>query len=193
MTTSAEEQLLTEEEKVMEGRRFLVKFGIDETQYDDDEVKDLLVKIQEHRVVAAQVLSLGKTADSMKRILNLVPKGFTGQFVRNNPDDISRSQGMGWTVFNAGDTEEATVDGTITLADCILMVLPLDQYVGLGLAKDDRRRERRKRNDPKNFLHDAKMNLEVPVFDWAGDLPDSAEKHKSGSPDDDDFVPEQEE
>ncbi len=141
-------------EKVQECRMFLDRFGIDEAKYSDQEVVEKVRRIQKARESHAQVLSRGRTLDGLDRLLKFVPDGYIGEFKRERPEDISRAHALGFRVFKSDEAAVASstgsADGKVRLGDCILMIIPEEEYIAAHLAKQDNITHRRARRAPEN-------------------------------------------
>lgn len=146
-------------EKVQECRMFLDRFGINESEYTDKEVIEKVRRIQKARESHAQVLSRGRTLDGLDRLLKFVPKGYVGEFKRENPEDISRAHALGFRVFKSEDAAVASstgsADGKVRLGDCILMIIPEEEYIAAHLAKQDNIQRRRTSRAPEKQVGQA--------------------------------------
>lgn len=154
---------------VRNARKFLLKYGIDESNYTDDEV---LEKIEELRSIEAsnvEVLSRGEVNDQINLALSRVPKGIKGQFFRNTDSDIFRANALGWEVFLDEEASKASptgaADGRVILGDSILMVIPEARYVAQRLGEEKKLQTSRDARKPKNQAESTKSDSSlIPII-----------------------------
>lgn len=143
------------------GRDFLHKYAIDSQHMSDEEVVELVKKVKKTKAATAEVLSRGPTLSAAELLLSYVPKGFQGEFFRNDSHSIHRAKAKGWEIFHneeaAKQTSTGSGDTTVLLGDQILMIQPLDIYLAEKVNRAERLRDRRAKRNIK-----AKANRELP-------------------------------
>ena len=133
---------------------FLNRYGIRTEGLTPKEVMNKIKKIEVAREEHAQVLSRGQALDGLERLLSFVPKGFVGEFKRENNEDIQRAETQGFVVLTCGDANlespTGTPDDKVRFGDQILMIVPEERYVANRLNKAERLAARRKKQDHKH-------------------------------------------
>lgn len=153
---------------IRKARQFLSRYGINEKKLSDVQVIEKTNKINAAYQAKAEVLSRGRVTDSISRVLEHVPEGFVGELKGDNENDIKLAEAMGWKLFvdkKAGKASSTgTSDGIVRVGDQVLMMIPEEDYVAILMARDERRRERRRARDPKNRNKET-QGFAHPVFD----------------------------
>lgn len=176
-------------------RAFLNKYGFSAVEKMDDEtVLSLISQIEDAATNQAQVLSLGQMEDTSRRLLGYVPNDMEGQWMLNTPTTIALAEGLGWKVFEregGGDNASfaSSGDGTVVLADCILMVMPRTKYIGSLLAKSRRLENRRNSRKADKIAKEETSGFTAPVKEIDGPGDDAINfggvNAESGATDDD--------
>lgn len=158
----------SEHEKIDQARKFLDHYGVDQESMDDFEVIEMIGKIHAAKDAQAQVLSRGQAVDSINRLLSFVPKHMVGEFKGNDEIDIHNAKALGWEIFFDEKAAKASPTGAsdnrVILADQILMVMPVEKYIGLRMADDERKRLLRKSHQSKNRVAET-QDFVAPVFE----------------------------
>lgn len=161
------QKVVVSSQLVEECKMFLENFGIDTSSDSDEEIVDKVRRIKAKRQTHAQVLSRGKVLDGLNRLLEFVPKGYVGEFVRETPDDISRKKALGFTVLSSPEanleSSTGSADSKVRLGDQILMIIPEEDYVAMQLARQDIIRKRRLARDPKAQAKTADVDPLFPI------------------------------
>lgn len=142
-------------------------------RHEDLSVEEVIAKakrVTEAEATSAQVLSRGRTLDSIDRILKkYVPEGMVGEFARNNDLDIARYRALGYEVFVDEDakgkkeTPTGTADGLVRLGDTILMTIPEETYRVINRQKARRRAEKRRKTDSRALARAERMKSNLPI------------------------------
>ena len=115
-------------------------------------------KIHSAKKTVGQVLSRGRALDGIERLLSFVPRGYVGEFKRENDMDVSRAEALGFEVFISDEAKlessTGTADGRVKLGDQILMIIPEELHVANRLIKADRLAARRKAHNQKGGIID---------------------------------------
>lgn len=141
-----------------EAHTFLNRFGIRTDDLSPKEVMEKIEKIHSAKKTVGQVLSRGRALDGIERLLSFVPRGYVGEFKRENDMDVSRAEALGFEVFISDEAKlessTGTADGRVKLGDQILMIIPEELHVANRLIKADRLAARRKAHNQKGGIID---------------------------------------
>lgn len=141
-----------------EAHTFLNRFGIRTDDLSPKEVMEKIEKIHSAKKTVGQVLSRGRALDGIERLLSFVPRGYVGEFKRENDMDVSRAEALGFEVFISDEAKvessTGTADGRVKLGDQILMIIPEELHVANRLIKADRLAARRKAHNQKGGVID---------------------------------------
>lgn len=155
------------EDKLTEAKKFLDSFGIDVSDMKDTEVIEMMHKVNKATEENIQVLSRGASTDGMQRLLDKVPTGFVGEFKGNTDLEIDQARAIGWEVFQDESVKKDSVtagsDRTVKLADCVLMVMPVEKYIAIRMVKRNMNKLRREAHKPAKQAEASKSELELPV------------------------------
>ena len=141
-----------------EAHTFLNRYGIKTDDLSPKEVMDKIEKIHSAKRTVGQVLSRGRALDGIERLLSFVPRGYVGEFKRENDMDVSRAEALGFKVFISDEAKvessTGTADGRVKLGDQILMIIPEELHVANRLIKAERLAVRRKAHNQKGGVID---------------------------------------
>jgi hypothetical protein len=141
-----------------------------EVELSAEEALEKAERIRKARSKAAQVLSRGRTLDTLDRVLAHVPDGYVGQLVRESDVDIDRFEILGFEVFTSEkakkESSHGTADGKVRVGDQILMTMPEEDYAALQYEKQLRVAKKREAHKPeaRRRQFEAETDPDVPTF-----------------------------
>ena len=142
----------------------------EETELSAEEALEKAERIRVARSKAAQVLSRGRTLDTLDRVLAHVPDGYVGQLVRESDVDIDRFRILGFELFESKaakkESSHGTADGKIRVGDQILMTIREEDYAALMYERELRKARKREAHKPaaRRRQFENETPSEVPTF-----------------------------
>lgn len=130
-----------------EAYSILEEYNIDSEEMTKREVIEAAERIKRKAAKFVQVLSRGQTNDMIRRVLEKVPDHLHAELVMASDLIIPRYEAMGFEVWSDPEASKAGShkdgDTTVRVGDCILMVMPKEDYAILDKIRRDRRTRKR--------------------------------------------------
>jgi hypothetical protein len=142
----------------------------EEIELSAEEAVEKAERIRKARSKAAQVLSRGRTLDTLDRVLAYVPDGYVGQLVRESDVDIDRFRILGFELFESEaakkESSHGTADGKVRVGDQILMTIREEEYAALMYERELRKARKREAHKPavRQRKFEDETDNEVPTF-----------------------------
>ena len=134
-------------EKITSAYNKLAQFDIDFGELTPAQAVEKARELSQKEARFAQVLSRGQTTDMVMRVLSKVPDHLHGQLVHDHENVVPRYESMGFRVWHDPDAAEEgshrTGDTRVRVGDCILMVIPKEDFAVMDKVRQDRRRRKR--------------------------------------------------
>lgn len=164
------QKAMAQAELAQEAFAYLKKYKLNIEDKTPEEAIKLVEKIKESRSKVAQVLRRGRTLDALDRILARVPKGFVGQFAREDELSVARKEALGFEVFIDPDLRDdeaphGTGDGRIRIGDQILMIIPEAEHAAIKIEKYERAERRREARNPKKEAQEEMKKVGLTTFE----------------------------
>ena len=142
----------------------------EEVELSAEEALEKAERIRLARSKAAQVLSRGRTLDTLDRVLAYVPDGYVGQLVRESDVDIDRFTILGFELFESQaakkESSHGTADGKVRVGDQILMTIREEDYAALMYERELRKARKREAHKPaaRRRKFEDETSSDVPTF-----------------------------
>lgn len=163
-----EESRPLDDDEVAAANMLLLEHGISSEDLSPEEAVAKAERLQAAKARAVQVLSRGKTLDALDMALETVPKGYVGEFVREDEMSVNRKRALGYELVEASSDKRRSLhpsgDSRVRVGDVVLMQIPEEEHVAIQAARQEVRQKRVAKNPAEKQRRAQSENIGIQTF-----------------------------